>query len=1244
MHHLSIRVPWHDGGWTGTVCNEPASNTACLVLRRIHETKDDAAEQRVKGRRFDELPQAQLPPCHAEHASFMSPHALTRKLTHPHVGWSPAHAHFAPTPFSLPTYSAGCIPFRWMLKDGALEKAEGLQLRYDKDAEDHVDYVMGRPTGWVQVKRNQLALLDTFFSAVQPEESLCFFYAKDTPLADDPRRVIVGVGRVKHVGDFVEYDYSAPGELTAVIWERAVQHSIRPGFADGFLFPYHELVDLARQDPELTLERFVAFAPDEAFSQFSFASELVTHDSAVASLLACSEALRRIGEQLPGRWQVQQAWLDTQLNRLWQLRGPYPGFGSALKALGVEHGMLVAYDIGMAQANARQEWREDPWALFEAALLDPNLLGPLARKPLTRTIRDTYTRLPAQRKALLRLLSRFSIGEDQAIRFFDRTERSDAGIEVNDTELLSNPYLLYELDRVSADAIALPTVDRGLFPDPIVLERHPLPDPSALDGSLDARRIRAFGVRALESAADDGHTLLPADNLVRAVRRSNAQPPCALSLDILETVEAEMAPPLVKVELCDGSPAWQLARLTEVRQVIRAAVTKRKSGRRHTGTHDWRALVDQALDTPAVESTPEDALTEERARQEKAAALQELYEARLSVLVGPAGTGKTTLIRALCSLPDVKGDGVLLLAPTGKARVRMETAIKVGRAQTIAQFLIALDRYDPATGRYLVGVGRDPVAGHGTVVIDEASMLTEEQLAAVIDAVTPPKRLVLVGDPRQLPPIGAGRPFVDIVRDLEPQDVRVAFPRVSPGYAELTVQQRYKGQDRTDLLLAGWFTGREPGPGADGVWDFLARGGDSEFIKVVQWSEDAELPELLLHHLQEELHLSGDEELLFEESLGGKRQGSAVYFLAGRDGNPGAGVKAEDWQVLCPIRGGRAGVEGLNRMIQARFRKRARQWAEPDVPGDRKTARPMGRHRILYGDKVINVVNQRRKDVYPDEGQHYVANGEIGIVVGQFRGRFWRPRRYPWKLEVEFSSQLGLKYGYGKGEFGEEATQPLELGYALTVHKTQGSEFKRTFVILPNPCRLLSPELLYTALTRQRDRVILFHQGDLAGLRKYSQPYYSETARRVTNLLAAPDPRRVDDRFLEEGLIHRTRRGDLVRSKSEVIVADVLHSLGIAYEYERELKGPDGERRWPDFTVDDQASGHVVYWEHLGLLDQPTYRARWDRKLAWYRSIGVMPFEEGEGPNGRLVTSQDRPGGAIDSGEIASLARRVFGL
>ena len=348
-----------------------------------------------------------------------------------------------------------------MLKGGAAERSELLQLGFDEAAEAEVHEQMGFETNWVQVKKNQLVMLDTFFSAFKREESLCFFYAKDTPLANDPRRVIIGVGRVKNVRPWVEYKYATQGSHKAVLWDRIVEHSIRPNFQDGFLFPYHEILKRVEEEPNLDTASLLAFAPEECWSQFSFASEQVTHDGAVASLLACVEALRRIGEVVPSDWSRQIDWIDAELNRLWKLRGPFPGLGSALKAVGIANGNLIAYDLGRSQTAASAEWHEDPWTLVDQVMENPSLLSESVARGLGRTEREIYRGLRPERRTLLRLLSRFAISDEQATRFYQETERQKAGINLSDADILANPYCLYEADRAQLEPIDEPATTIG---------------------------------------------------------------------------------------------------------------------------------------------------------------------------------------------------------------------------------------------------------------------------------------------------------------------------------------------------------------------------------------------------------------------------------------------------------------------------------------------------------------------------------------------------------------------------------------------------------------------------------------------------------------------------------------------------------------------------------------------------------------------------------------------------------------
>ncbi|MDD3827862.1 MAG: hypothetical protein PHY79_18000, partial [Anaerolineae bacterium] len=134
-------------------------------------------------------------------------------------------------------------------------------------------------------------------------------------------------------------------------------------------------------------------------------------------------------------------------------------------------------------------------------------------------------------------------------------------------------------------------------------------------------------------------------------------------------------------------------------------------------------------------------------------------------------------------------------------------------------------------------------------------------------------------------------------------------------------------------------------------------------------------------------------------------------------------------------------------------------------------------------------------------------------------------------------------------------------------------------------------------------------------------------------------------------LIHRTRRGVLVRSKSEVIVADILDSLGgLSWKYEEPLRSPVNphDYRLPDFTIGFE--GDEYYWEHLGMLSTPAYRQAWERKRRWYEETMGYPVvgddepdrEVEPGTSPLVITSRDGDDGSIDAQRIDYLVRRYI--
>ena len=1219
LRHLSIRVPWHDARWAGTICTAPILNGACAKLKRISNQKKDEEEQDRAGATLKDLPNEQWPCCVDERAMFMAPFEIVQKKHHALAEIDTEHyGHFLPTPQRYPAYSAGVVPFFRMMVTNLEEYRDVLELDVDASREPKLGY----GTNWVHEADNQTALLNGFSNHLYEEESLCLFYAKHVPFIEGTNRILVGAGRIKNIGQLTEYRRSNSESPRGMVWERPIQHSIRPEENDGFLMPYHEILCRATEIPVLDIEPYTAFAPSEHWHEFSYGSELVTHDGAISALLSIENALEQIKKDFGIPTEKQQQWIHNELVRLWKVRGPLPGLGAVLHAFGLSRGVFVAHAL-----QQRAGENADPWPGVEAAFRDPSVLPEGLRRDI-RELANTWTLLSDERRSFLRLLSRFEIDVKQARYLYDRNSRQEKGWDATDTEILRNPYRIFEISRQDPDAIHLLTVDRGVFPEDTVRTQHPLEAPSGLDSAVDSRRVRSFTISALEEAALAGHTLQFVGDLRETICRAAVRPECPVTSDILNASADDMVPEVVKVE-AEGELALQLDRYSTIGGLVRRNVLGRIDGRRHTVEQDWTEYVAEKFGSETDDE-------ERRAQEEKAKSLAELAESRFSVLVGPAGTGKTSVIGILCNQETIRQNGLLLLAPTGKARVRMQQLSGEAntKALTIAQFLSKHGRYDVYSRRYHLS-NRPKATGYGTVIIDEASMLTEDMLGALLNALQGVKRLILVGDPAELPPIGAGRPFVDIIAKLRPDDIETRFPRVTKGYAELTIDRRQIGTERPDRRLAKWFSVTPPTPGEDDI--FSLDDYDASTLRFVEWEKPEDFQLKLVEVIAEELQLTDIKDLRgFNRSMGSTSSGAYDYF--NRDE---AVEKVEYWQILSPLRGMPFGVNDINRQVHERFRKdfmdlASRQWNRP-IP------KPLGAERIVYGDKVINLSNHRRdgKKVYPQEGAlGYLANGEIGVVVGQFKK--WAPRI----LKVEFSSQVGHTYDFTDKDFSEEGDPALELAYALTVHKAQGSQFSLVILVLPEGHPILSRELIYTALTRHQDRLVVMHQGQHSLLKEFTTPHCSETARRQTNLLTAcrmlEFPQSQGSVFLQEGLIHRTSKGLAVRSKSELLIAEALGSVGVEFEYEKPLT-LGGYTRYPDFTIEDEISGRTVYWEHLGMLDRADYRNAWQKKFDWYRDNGVFPIDEGDDREAVLVYTADSATSGLDMSQVNRLIAEVCG-
>ena len=1229
--HLTIRVAWHDNQWDGTICRAPSRNSFCIALDRIRETpRDDDKEDRLAGLSWADLSADDLPPCIAEAGGFMTPHEWVRLAKHPYQtlkATRKTHGHLAPTPFTAPPYSTFAVPFWWMLRKNQDQIDQMLPDPLPPDLDPPFD------SPWVFGHARQEALSRIFFDRLQEGRSLVFFYTKEGhPLGDDIIRLVVGVGTTVKVGPLLHFESSDPQRPTYPTWDRNVRHSIRPDGAEGFLLPYHVYLeptgDPAEDERRVELLRDIAIVPPaDHLRAFSYMTELVSPDIALSTLTLCLGNVRRIKAHgiAKGPWDAREDWLNEQIAAVWQERGAFPGLGSVLEAIGLRLGTALALDLF---ADGIVGLRDDPWPTVDAILRNQEPSPRTAYEGDLDAVRSTWAGLSDERRGLLRLLSRFDLTPNQAIRWFNPEKRP---VRLSDAEIMANLYRIPEVDLgdETDGPIGIGVMDRGLLPDSTIAARHPIPSPSTVSSRLDARRVRASIVTVLRGAAENGDALLAELEVLERMERLALPQACAVTNDWLQANQAELTGMVERLEVSMNDPttdepdhqisiaALQLTDLAGREERLRKVLSAR-ARKPLPSTHvDWKSLVVEAIEARGGRFDPANARHAE-ALEEQAAALETITTRRLSVLVGRAGTGKTSALGALLRCEAIANDGILMLAPTGKARVLLGRAAG-SEAMTVAQFLHRLGRYDGLRQRPLFS-GEEMYRKEKTIVIDESSMLTMDDLYAVLQALDQVhvQRIILVGDPNQLPPIGVGRPFADLVGSMElaARSDDPAQRALSQAMGKLTVEVRSAATGPSDTLyLASWFTREQQPADADRIFSDLEADHLFNDLEIRFWKSPEDLRELLFDTFCHHLGLRDPKDVQgFDKALGLTEQRWVPF--EDPDG-------AENFQILSPVRMHPYGIYALNRLVQKQFRG-------PELYAARRGWKArLGDEEIVIRDKVIQIENQRRSvsDTRTRQSeQAHLANGEVGICATDKKGY----------LNVVFAGRPYYTVGYHKKRDFGTGSGPLELAYALTVHKAQGSEFGKVFVILPKHCRLLSRELLYTALTRSREQLVLLIEGsDASALYEYTRPESSEVSRRNTNLFMASVRSGADEVPFAEHLIHRTLKGHMVRSKSELVIANLIFQMGIDYQYEPPFEGlaEPGIRR-PDFLFADPA-GDPIVWEHLGMLSRDDYRRSWEKKRAWYLQNGLM-----EGIS--LFTTQDDERGGLDSDEVRRIAEQIM--
>ena len=888
-----------------------------------------------------------------------------------------------------------------------------------------------------------------------------------------------------------------------------------------------------------------------------------------------------------GDWQLQLRWINDSIAKVKSSISPFPSFAECLKAIGVNYSYLIERDILTAGCGKK----DNPWRYYNDLMA--------GKLPVPNTV--YFSELPAYKKSweyrsdegkrVLELLSRFELDADIIGQYANNAETYE--------KLLTNPYIISEKCAQDYDnRVNTQTIDFGVIPDVDIQGENIPTAPFAVRTLIDERRLRSMTVERLCSALDDGDTLLSIAELGQYVSDTLSDTNSLLPNDYFLTVRGFFSDELVY--LPDDNPkALQLKEYAEMeRWLSKRLLARAKSSVRNKLNVDW--------ETRAMSSSHYDKNNENsrEATRQQIEALEMMTDRKLSVLTGGAGTGKTTVVETFLSCSQIKNEGVLLLAPTGKARVRLGKMGKGVEAQTIAQFLVRQGFFDWDRMLAIDNPNGRQYANAANVIIDECSMLTTRDLYILLKALDLAKinRLILIGDPCQLPPIGAGRPFADLCYRLQNKDT---VPVLNSAITSLETVVRTITTGESDILtLASWFSSKKPKKGADEIFNKMATGDLNGDLQVMTWTDESDLEKCLMEALCIELGCTEDNlSAVLQHRLG-------IDSIKSLAANPNT---IESVQVLTPVLNPIWGSLHLNECVQKWIGTYDKEFIQ------------FSTQKIYPKDKIMQLKNEK-VEAYPSHQKYQLSNGQIGFVRSIYKGY----------ANLIYAGIPNESFGK-RGVSGEDSETPIELAYSITIHKSQGSDFNTVVLVLPKFGRILTRELIYTALTRAKKKLILLIQDNVYWLWEKTKPQASILAQRNSNMFEQLVARENKSSIpYVEGLIHRTKNPNLmVRSKSEVIIANELISADIKFKYE-EMFNRDGHQCLPDFTFVD-LSDEIIIWEHLGMLTVPEYKTSWEKKLKFYNSIG---FIEGE----NLFTTHDHENGSIDTTEIMKVIDKIKNL
>ncbi|WP_216854839.1 AAA family ATPase [Burkholderia sp. L27(2015)] len=1059
---------------------------------------------------------------------------------------------------------------------------------------------------------------DEFFSKIEENSSLVFYYSNySNPFstAEDPRYALVGLSRVVDVGGELFYDGCDERTMDrygGYVWDRNITSAYPE---QGLRLPYH----LYKDDPRI--ERFAVFPDNPLLCKYG--SKLLTDDDALGLVEQFHQAVLVLIElgDTSENWEARRKWLEGVISELWQRRGAYPGMAEICVYLKLQE--AIPYLKSQVALGQEIKAVEAIWSLLEgkSQTLGAKALG----NGGVDAARRSWRLLEADSQTLLKVvLARLDIDADTITRVIEGPYYPH-GLYAKTVDIVANPYLLSEqyVGLNPDDRITWGKLDRAAIPSPEL-------GVTELAGHDSPQRLRALAVECLSRVS--GHTFVEEGELVALVNRRLQSVPewkqVQFRAKYFEVDETEYSDALYFRSEDEGNYVYlrhhQQAE-QRIERDIKLLIQRPDIALRVPMTDEnWRDFLYKADSPLAVRAKKE----YDEAIKTQVTTCAQVFRRGFSVLCGAAGTGKTTVLASIVkAIRKIDGIGasVIALAPTGKAADRARDVFEQdnelgGAVETATIHSFLAKRGWLNDNLTFKRIGGEQETERQTIIIDECSMMDLQLFATLFMAIkwSTVKRLILVGDPNQLPPIGTGRVFADVVHYCR-TNAPGSISELTANLRQMESRAQGKGTGIIDLASLYRQSGVADEKDEDketAVEDLLRRvqasGDVDKDLRVLYWQEPEDLSALLLERMRADM----------AEDVG--IDSSSVPFFELWD-------KAYDWrpeyaQVLSPYRGELYGIEALNLAVQLH-----------------KSGDLIKRKGTLDGialfDKVIQIRNRTLSDpIFGYDlrtqriGQCDVFNGELGFVGPHgYDKAEWK--NWNFRLErfaVKFSRKGDIRINYGtdlgkdaRGRYlpAQRVEENLELGYAISVHKAQGSEFDRIYVVIPASKRqLLSQELLYTALTRGKRHCTLLIQGDagaLIDMRRRERCWLSRINSSLLGWHVAPAQLLKLEGWYEAGKVHEALSHDMVRSKSEVIIANMLHERDITFFYEKPLFAPDGTMYLPDFTVVWQ--GEEIYWEHVGRLNDPIYVEKWTAKRAWYEKFF---------PGKLRITYEKNPGNA----------------